>query len=67
MDALGERNGEAAQEVPMQIQSHPKSAKALPRPVVRKPEPRQSASAWKPQEVGLTRQELRDIVIDLIG
>ena len=41
--------------------------KALPRPVVRKPEPRQSASAWKPQEVGLTRQELRDIVIDLIG
>ncbi len=51
----------------MQVQSHPKSAKALPRPMVHKPEPQQTASTWKPQEVGLTRQELRDIVIDLIG
>ncbi len=48
----------------MQTQSHtpPKSAKALPRPMPRKP-----GAGWKPQDVGLSRQELRDIVIDLIG
>lgn len=52
----------------MQTQSHtpPNSAEASPRPVPRKPEAR-AASAWKPQDVGLSRQELRDIVIDLIG
>jgi hypothetical protein len=52
----------------MQTQSHthPKSAKALPRPMLRKPEAG-TASGWKPQDVGLSRQELRDIVIDLIG
>ncbi len=58
---------EAAQGTTMQAQSYSMSAKALPRPLPRKPEPRATASAWKPQEVGLTRQELRDIVIDLIG
>ncbi len=51
----------------MQTQSHPTPAKALSRLIPRKPEPRQTASTWKPQEVGLTRQELRDIVIDLVG
>ncbi len=51
----------------MQLQSHSKPAKALPCPMPRKPELRQTASTWKPQEVGLTRQELGDIVIDLIG
>ncbi len=51
----------------MQTQSHLKPAKALPHPMPRKPEARAAAPTWKPQEVGLTRQELRDIVIDLIG
>ena len=45
----------------------PKTPKPLPRPALRKPELRAAAAAWKPQEVGLTRQELRDIIIDLIG
>ncbi len=51
----------------MQTQFHPKATKALPRPMPRKPEVRTVTPTWKPQEVGLTRQELRDIVIDLIG
>lgn len=51
----------------MQVQSHLKPAKAMPRPMPRKPEVRTATSTWKPQEVGLTRQELRDIIIDLIG
>lgn len=50
----------------MQIGPLPKPRKALPAPAPRRPEPR-AAAAWKPQEVGLTRQELREIVIDLIG
>jgi hypothetical protein len=51
----------------MQIQSHPKPAKALRRPMLRKPDVNTTDATWKPQEVGLTRKELRDIVIDLIG
>ncbi len=51
----------------MQTQSHLKPAKTLPRPMPRKPEPHVAVSAWKPQEVGLTRQELREIIVDLIG
>jgi hypothetical protein len=58
---------EAAQGTTMQTQSHPTPAKALPRSMPRRPEARAAAPTWKPQEVGLTRQELRDIVIDLIG
>jgi hypothetical protein len=58
---------EAAQGTTMQTQSHPTPVKALSRLIPRKPEPRQTASTWKPQEVGLTREELRNIVIDLIG
>ncbi len=51
----------------MRIQFPPKPEMALPRPMPRKPEPGPAAPIWKPQEVGLTRQELRTIVIDLIG
>ncbi len=51
----------------MQVQAPPKPMKALPHRLPRKPEASTAASVWKPQEVGLTRQELRDIVIDLIG
>ena len=51
----------------MQTHSDPKPEKALPRPMPRKPEHHASASTWKPQQVGLTREELRDIVIELIG
>ena len=51
----------------MQGQTHPKATKDLPRPLSRKPEVRSAASMWKPQEVGVTRQELREIVIDIIG
>ena len=58
---------EAAQDIAIQSQSHPKPAKALRRPMLRKPDVNTTDATWKPQEVGLTRQELRDIVIDLIG
>ena len=51
----------------MQTQSHPTPMKPLPRPVRRKPEGHATGSTWKPQQVGLTREELRDIVIELIG
>lgn len=51
----------------MQTQSHSKPEKDLLRPMPRKPEDHATGSTWKPQQVGLTRQELRDIVIDLIG
>jgi hypothetical protein len=51
----------------MQTQSHSKPVKDLPRPMPRRPEDHSTGSTWKPQQVGLTRQELRDIVIDLIG
>jgi hypothetical protein len=50
----------------MQIHTRSKADKPLPRPVPRRPEPR-ATSTWKPQDVGLTRQELRDIVLDVIG
>jgi hypothetical protein len=60
-------HAEVAQDIAMQIQSHPKPAKALRRPMRCKPDVNTTDATWKPQEVGLTRQELRDIVIDLIG
>jgi hypothetical protein len=41
--------------------------KPLPHPVPREPEHHATGSTWKPQQVGLTREELRAIVIDLIG
>ena len=57
---------EAAQDTIMQTHSRSKADKSLPRPAPRRPEPR-AISSWKPQDVGLTRQELRDIVLDVIG
>lgn len=51
----------------MQTQSHSMPVKAPQRPLPRKAEDHSTVSKWKPQQVGLTRQELRDIVIDLIG
>ena len=51
----------------MTIKVDPKTPKRLPRPAPRRPESHAAAAVWKPQEVGLTRQELRDIIIDLIG
>jgi hypothetical protein len=51
----------------MTIKTDSKTPKVLPRPARRKAEPRAASAVWKPDEVGLTRQELRDIIIDLIG
>ncbi len=51
----------------MQIPSSPKPQEAPPRPLPRKPEGGATGPVWKPHEVGLTRQELRAIVIDVIG
>jgi hypothetical protein len=51
----------------MRIPSSPKAQEAPPRSLPRKPEASPTAPIWKPQEVGLTRQELRAIVIDVIG
>jgi hypothetical protein len=50
----------------MQPQHHPQPVKALPRPLAVKTDPRINP-VWQPQQVGLTRDELRKIVIDLIG
>ena len=50
----------------MHTQTHV-PAKALQRPLPIKTEPRTSASASQPKAGGLTREELRKIVIDLIG
>ncbi len=57
----------APEDIVMQTHVHPKPVKALPRPVPRRTEPRATTPTWKPQEVGLSREEIRDIVIDLIG
>lgn len=46
--------------------SHPKPAKALSQPLPKK-QPRNSVSPWKPSTIGLTREEIRAIIIDQIG
>ena len=51
----------------MQTPSSPKPQEAPPRPLPRKPEGGATGPVWKPHEVGLTRKELRAIVIDVIG
>ena len=50
----------------MQALSHAKFIKAIVRPV-RYPVPRPVTPTWKPQVPNLTRDEMREIVIDLIG
>ena len=50
----------------MQTHSHTKFIKAIVRPV-RTPLPRPVSPPWKPQVPNLTRDEMREIVIDLIG
>jgi hypothetical protein len=58
---------EAAEDIAMQAPSHPKP-EGPRRPLPSKPEARAAdAAPWKPHVVGLTRQEIRDIVIDVIG
>ncbi|MBM6595180.1 hypothetical protein [Microvirga pudoricolor] len=44
-----------------------KPVKAMPRPLSAKPSPRKAMPSWKPQVPNLTRDEIREIVIDLIG
>ncbi len=44
-----------------------KSVKAQPRPLSAQKAPRQAAASWRPQTPSLTREEMREIVIDLIG
>ncbi len=51
----------------MQLGTHANSEKALSRPLPGKTESRTTTSTWQPQPGGLTREELRKIVIDLIG
>jgi hypothetical protein len=51
----------------MQPQSRSKPVRVLPRPVACKSEENDRTPQWRPHQVGLTRQEMRDIVIDLIG
>jgi hypothetical protein len=58
---------EVAKETPMQIISQANPVKALQRPEPIKTEPRAATPAWQPQPGGLTREELRKIVADLIG
>ena len=51
----------------MHINSHVNPVKALSRPIPVKTEPRAATPVWQPQPSGLTREELRKIVADLIG
>ncbi len=50
----------------MQSISHSKPAKALSQPSPKRL-PRKPASLWQPQSAGLTREEIRAIIIDQIG
>ena len=50
----------------MQTLTRTKTAKAIARPV-HNPAPRKISPTWKPQVPNLTRDEMRAIVIDLIG
>jgi hypothetical protein len=51
----------------MQLSSQANPVKALSRPLPVKTESRAATPAWQPQPGGLTREELRKIVTDLIG
>jgi hypothetical protein len=51
----------------MQTDIHMKPAKAPQRPLPSTTKRRSSAAEWQPEPGGLTREELRKIVIDLIG
>jgi hypothetical protein len=51
----------------MRIDAPPRPKPVPPRPLPREGGTSATAPVWKPQEVGLTRQELRAIVIGLIG
>jgi len=50
----------------MQTTSHPKPIKALSQSLPKK-QPRKAISPWQPQSGGLTREEIRAIIIDQIG
>ena len=50
----------------MQTVTHSKPAKALSRPSSPK-KPRQPGAQWTPQPSGLSRDEIRAIIIDQIG
>jgi hypothetical protein len=58
---------EVTQEHPMQLNSLANPVKALSCPLPVKTEPRAAPPRWQPQPGGLTREELRKIVTDLIG
>jgi hypothetical protein len=51
----------------MHTETYAIPAKSLSRPLPVKTEPRAATPTWRPQAGGLTREELRKIVIDLIG
>ena len=50
----------------MQSVTHSKPTKALSRPSSKRQQ-QEPTSAWRPQAAGLTREEIRAIVIDQIG
>jgi hypothetical protein len=50
----------------MQSIYHPEPLKALSRPLPNK-QPRKPVPPWKPLSGGLTREEIRAIIIDQIG
>ena len=51
----------------MHTETHANPAKAPQRPLPVKTEARTSTRSGRPQPSGLTREELRKIIIDLIG
>jgi hypothetical protein len=56
----------AAQEIHMQNKTHNKKASSLGRPAPQ-PKTRKPSPDWKPQPIGLTRSELRQIVGEILG
>ena len=51
----------------MHTVSYSKPVKALPYSATAQKSARKPVSGWKPQNPSLTREELREIVLDLIG